>query len=269
MEFLKKHYEKIVLGVVLVGLVGSLVFLPFYIDADKAKMAALIDLVVNPHVSALPDLNLSAQTAIATRLQAPYNLDFETTNKLFNPLEWQKTPDGHIIKISTGNEVGIHAAVVTNIAPLYLVLTLDSVATNELGARYVIGIEKQAAAALSKRRKTQRYVSVGDKPNDTFALVQVKGAPENPDALVLKLLDSGELVTLPHDKPFRRVDAYTADFRYDPEKKVFHGLRAVGSPSETNVSFGGTDYVVVDVNKNELILADQSNQKKTSLPFSP
>ncbi len=55
-----------------------------------------------------------------------------------------------------------------------------------------------------------------------------------------------------------------ADFRYDPEKKVFRDRR-VGD----KVSFGGTDYVVVEVNQNELILSDQSNQKKTSLPFAP
>jgi hypothetical protein len=35
------------------------------------------------------------------------------------------------------------------------------------------------------------------------------------------------------------------------------------------VGFGGVDYVIVEVNKNELILQDQSNQKKTSLPFAP
>ncbi len=35
MEFLKKHYEKILLGVVLAGLIGVLVFMMFYIAADK------------------------------------------------------------------------------------------------------------------------------------------------------------------------------------------------------------------------------------------
>jgi len=35
------------------------------------------------------------------------------------------------------------------------------------------------------------------------------------------------------------------------------------------VSFGGGDYAVFDVNQNELILSDQSNQKKTSLPYKP
>ena len=54
------------------------------------------------------------------------------------------------------------------------------------------------------------------------------------------------------------------DFRYDPEKKVFRARRA-----GDKVSFNGTDFIVDDVNENELILQDQSNQKKTSLPFTP
>ena len=82
--------------------------------------------------------------------------------------------------------------------------------------------------------------------------------------MILKLVDSGELVPISRDKPYRRVDARTADFNYDPEKKTFRARR-IGDP----VSFGGVDYVVSEVNQNELILSDQSNQKKTSLPFAP
>jgi hypothetical protein len=92
----------------------------------------------------------------------------------------------------------------------------------------------------------------------------VKGAAENPDALIVKLNDSGETVTIPRSQPFKRVDDYSADFRYDPEKKVFHDRR-VGD----KVAFGGADYVVVEVSSNQLTLADQSNQKKTSLPITP
>ena len=263
MDFLKKHYEKILLGIVLAGLVGALVFLPFYIGSETQKMADLRNQYINPPVKALTNLDLTVQSNAMLRLQSGYKLDFENGNKLFNPLEWQKGPDGQPVVRHLGNE-GIKAVVVTNIAPLYLVLTLDSITTNELGARYVIGVEKQAEKTPAKRHKQQRYISLGDKPNDTFALVAVKGAPENPDALVVKLGDTGETTTVTKEKPYRRVDAYAADFRYDPEKRNFHGRR-VGD----KVSFNGTDYIVADVNQNELILSDQSNQKKTSLPFTP
>jgi hypothetical protein len=185
----------------------------------------------------------------------------ETANKVFNPFEWVKTPDGRLVKKATSLT---QAVVVTNITPLYLILTLESVATNELGARYVIGVQKQADKSPSKRVKQQRYVSLGDKPNDTFELKEIKGPADNPDSLVLKLGDSGELATLSRSQPFRRVDGYMADFRYELEKKSFKAQR-VGNV----VSFGGASYQVFDITPNEVVLSDQSNQKKTPLPFVP
>ena len=262
MDFLKKHYEKILLGLVLAGLVGALVFMPFYISSDNAARAALTDTIIHSPVKELADLDLTPEVNVATRLQSAYNLDLETTNRVFNPMEWQKNQDGNIVPVAT--HVGPRMAIVTGITPLYLIITLDSVTTNELGARYAIGVEKQGDKVLAKRRKQQRYVSVGDKANDTFALVSIKGAPENPDEVLIKLVDSGEQISFSREKPFRRVDAYAADFRYDPEKKVFRARRA-----GDKVSFNGTDFIVDDVNENELILQDQSNQKKTSLPFTP
>ncbi len=261
MQFLKKHYEKILLGVVLAGLIGVLVFMLFYITADKQAMENNENSLINTPVKPLPDLDLTTNNAAMKRLETPFTLDFETGNKIFNPFIWEKMADGQMVKKGS---IGAHVAVVTAIKPLYFILSLKSVSTNEFGVRYVVGVERQAAALISKRREQSRYVSLGEKPNDTFELLKVNGPPDNPDSLVVKLVDSGETVTVPRDHSYQRVDAYMADFRYDPEKKVFRDRRA-----GDKVTFGGTDYLVLEVNKNELILSDQSNQKKTSLPFTP
>ena len=263
MEFLKKHYEKIVLGIVLAGLVGALVFMPFYISSDNhATQESTDQIIMNPSAKELPPVDLTPQTALAARLHSEYKLDLVSTNRLFNPMEWQRTSDGNLIPVAS--RVGPQMVVITNITPLYLVLQFDSVTTNELGARYVVKVEKQAATAASKRRPVSRSVSQGDKPNEFFSLVQAKGAAENPDELLLKLVDTGEEISISHDKPFRRVDGYSADFRYDPERKIFHAKR-IGD----KVSFNGTDFLVDDVNQDELVLQDQSNQKKTPLRFTP
>jgi len=262
MDFLKKHYEKLLLGLMLAGFIAVLVFMLFYIASDKSEMANKRDSLTNPHVKALTNLDLTIEEDALTRVKSPYNLDFDTTNKLLNPMEWQKALDGSLIPKAT--KTGLQMAVVANITPLYLNVSLDSVVTNELGATYIVRVERQAAPQPAKRRPVPHYATVGDKPNDAFQLLEIKGAKENPDALVLKLVDSGDVITIAKDKPYRRVDAYAADFRYDPERKMFKGKR-VGD----KVSFGGVDYAVVEVNQNELILEDQSNQKKTSLPFVP
>jgi hypothetical protein len=94
--------------------------------------------------------------------------------------------------------------------------------------------------------------------------VDVKGPPENPSEVVLKLADTGETISIARDKPFQRVDAYTADLKYDPERKTFSGRR-VGSA----ISVGGQDYIVVAIDADEVILSAQSNQKRTTLRYAP
>jgi len=264
MDFLKKHYEKILLGIMLLGLIGALIAMLFYVEADKDAMEKQRQEVLYPSVRALTNLDLTVQDAALARHQSAYTLELERTNKLFNPLEWQKTADGQLLKIVTGSEVGTGAALVTAITPLYLVLSLDQVLTNELGARYTIGVERQAAPAISKRKKQSRYISPDEKkPNDTFSIVAVQGDLASPSAVVVKLVDSGEEASIARDKPWRRIDGYTADLRYDLEKKNFRSLR-VGD----KVAFAGTEYLVAEISAKELILSDQSNQKKTSLLFA-
>ena len=81
--------------------------------------------------------------------------------------------DGSPIKIESGNEVGPGAVVMTQITPLYLILTLDSVQTNEFGARYIMSVERQAEPVSWKRAKRQHYASMGEK-NETFTITAVQ-----------------------------------------------------------------------------------------------
>jgi hypothetical protein len=263
MDFLKKHYEKILLGAVLAGLIGALVFMPFYISKDNADMTELTEGIIKRTPAELPPLDLTAETTVSGRLRTAYNLDLETVNRGFNPMEWVKNPDGTMV---LAGHNGPQLIVVTNITPLYLNITLDSWSTNEIGTRYAVGVEKQGAKLASQRHKVPRFVSKGDKANETFALVDVKATPDNPDAdeLTIKLVDTGEVVTISKQKPYHRVDAYSADFRYPPENKTFRSRR-----EGDKVSFNGTDFIVDGVSQNEVILQDQSNQKKTTRPFNP
>jgi hypothetical protein len=261
MDFIKKNYEKILLSVVLVGLVGALVFMAFVIPNEQEKVREIGEGIISVRVEKLTNLDLTEQSNVVERLQSPYQLDWDTTNKLFNPVGWQKRMDGSLIK-ATGTSP--QAAVVTGITPLYMTLTLDSVETNEFGARYVISVERQAAAYPAMRRKQQRYVSMDDSKKDVFTLVQVKGPPENPDNLVLKLADTGQTNNVSKDKPFRRVDGYTADLKYDLENRSWSGQR-IGN----HLRFAGDDYTVVDINSNEVVLSAQSNQKKWTLRYAP
>jgi hypothetical protein len=269
MDFVKKHYEKILLTVVLLGLVGALVFLPFLIAKDQDEQRQISSMVLNPKVLPLPALDMSRQTNVTGRLQSPYVLDFSETHKLFNPLQWQKTPSGIMIPVKSGT-IGPSAVVVTKTTPLYLIVTLDSIDTNSLPtnaqtARYVISVERQAAATPGQRGKRQHYVSPGEKI-EAFKILEAKGSLEDPAQLelVLQLADASGRVSLTRGTPYRRVDGYTADLKYDPEGKKWAGQR-VGAA----LRFAGDDYIIVAINQDAVILSARSNQKKTTRPYSP
>ena len=262
MDFVRKHYEKILLGVVLLGLVGALVFLPFWILHDRDDLVATRTGITSQPVQSLSPLDLTEQSNAIQRLQSPYKLNFETTNKLFNPVEWQKAVNGTFIKIESGREVGPQAVEVTRISPLYFVLTLDSVETNE-PVRYIVGVERQAAAASWQRTKRQHYGTVGEK-NDVFTITAAKDSPDNSTQLVLRLTDTSESVVLSKDKPFSRVDGYKVDLKYNPEGKSWQDQRV-----NDKLKFYGDDYIIVAISENEVVLSARSNQKKTTLTYNP
>jgi hypothetical protein len=261
MDFVKKHYEKILLSVVLLGLMGVLVFMLYLIPSDRQRLADIRLSIISHAVKPLDPLDLTRETNVSARLQSPYKLDFSTTNKLFNPVPWQRKADGTLIK---GSQAGPTAAVVTKITPLCLILTLDSIETNEFGARYVISMERQAAVLPAQRVKRQHYASVGEK-NETFTIADVNGSPGDPAQLklILQLTDTGERATLSKDKPFRRTDGYSADLKYDLEGKKWQGQR-IGA----DLKFAGDDNIIVAINQDSVILRARSNDKKTTLTYN-
>ncbi len=262
MDLLKKHYEKILLGGVLLILAVSAGLLPMMISGERDDLRSKADAIINLPPKALTALNLSNQVGTLRQLEAGIRIDLTTSNKVFNPVLWQKAPDGRLIKVQTGEEVGPRALVVTKPSPLYFTVTLDSVSTNEAGvARYAIGVEREASPDVAKRRKKSYYVNVGDK-NDAFQFREVKAVAEGGPELVLDLTDTGETVRLSKNKPFQREDGYTVDLKYDPENKKWTNQRIGGA-----LKLGGEDYNIVAITKNELVVLAKSNQKKTPVPI--
>ena len=104
--------------------------------------------------------------------------------------------------------------------------------------------------------------------NEGFKLTDVKGPPENPDELVLTLADTGETAKLSKSQPFRRVDAYTADLKYDPEPRNTT-VNAAGLRMGAYLSFADDEYNIIAIDKNDVILLAQSNQKHYTLRYAP
>ena len=260
MDFLRKHYEKVLLGVVLVGLAVAVAVLPFFISSEQQKLRDITSGVLNPKVTPLTNLDLSGPEQALKRIATPAVIDLGPPNRLFNPMPWQKAADGKLI---AGNRVGPTSLVVSNITPLYLRLTLDKVDAGipDSGPKYVIGIEKQAAPTPGQRNKKQTYCTLNPpSKNETFTMVDVKGKPEDPAQVIVELRDTGEKGVITKEQPFQRVDGYTAELHYDPEKKTWPPRR-VGD----HISFNGEDYNIVAINQNEVVLSAKVNGKKWTI----
>jgi hypothetical protein len=76
------------------------------------------------------------------------------------------------------------------------------------------------------------------------------------------LSDTGEKAPVSKAKPFKRVDTYKADLKYDPDKMLFRNCR-VGTP----VAFGGEEYNIVAISDKEVVISAKSNNKKTTITY--
>ncbi len=264
MEFLKKNYEKVLLGVVLLGLGAAAAMLPFKIGSERAALEDERSRIISRPVKALSNLDMTISEGAVKRLAQTASLDLSSTNRLFNPVPWQRTPDGRLLKFDERN-IGPNAVTILKTSPLYLTLTLDSVnVASDNAVSYTIGVQREAAAKSSDRIKKQTTCRLNDK-KDLFTLVEVKGKPDEPAQLVLQLNDTGERAPVTKEQPFKRIDGYLADLKYAPENKTWLNRRKDSLPL---LAFNGEEYNIVAIQQNEVTLQAKSNQKKWTVKSS-
>lgn len=269
MDFIKKNYEKVLLGVVLLGLVVGALFLLMMIPRERQQLDEMSNAIIKKPGKELPPLDVARPLSLIQRGGGSGCLDLTTTNKVFNPMQWQRKPDGTVIKVALGNEIGPEAVVVTKITPLYLTVTLDSV-ENIGGTLYYVVIAQNEAAAKPSDRGRKRFSAIPNVKKDNFVIREVRGPVENPTELVLEFVDGNERISVTKDTPFRRVAGYTADFRYPPENKTWPNQRVgAGLPGMPQIVIASEAYNVVAITKNEVVLSARSNNKKTPRPFTP
>lgn len=264
MEFIKKHYEKILLGAVLLGLTAALGYLPFKIAKEREELESYRQQILNVSPKELPPVNLARQIAAFQRAQTPITLNFAGEHNLFNPVQWQKRADERLIKVTNTREIGPQALVVTKVTPLYITISFES--TNTSG--YLIKIEKETEI-ISRKRTTSRYLSLEKPKADNLTLHEVKNLPGQPLELSLELTETGEKFTIAMGRPFRRVDGYTVDLKYPPENRTWSARR-----EGNTLPFAGDEYTIKSIKEvapgeYEIVLSAKSTDKKTTIKYKP
>src|SRR5882757_322850 len=113
MQFLKKNYEKIVLGAV--------AFLPIMVSQENKKLDELENQALPPRPKPLPPLELDKLDAMVKRSQVGVSLNLSGnqsgSHKIFNPVRWQMKADHTIFPNPAGTE--INSLQITKISPLH------------------------------------------------------------------------------------------------------------------------------------------------------
>jgi hypothetical protein len=252
MEFLKNHYEKVLLSVVLLALAVVTALLP-----SKAKTIESVP--SEPPVKksfAMPDVGTN-KVAIA-RLEKPAPLIWDGPHNVFNPVKWKRRPNGAIEKILSRTQEGPHALQILRVTPLHFILSFDSVVGSAANLRYQFGIIREAETNISMRRKIGAYAVVGEK-TDYFTLKDFKGTAESPTELRLELTN-GVSVNVSKESPYKRVDGYAADLRYVPEDKVYTDRRK----GDALILAGETNNIVA-IFEDKVVLSAHSTGERTTV----
>ena len=260
MQFLKKHYEKLLLSLVLLLLAGVAVWLFLKIEQKREEMEVSVTPTSKPKQIAPTDLT-PYNTALQ-KAKTPVIVNFGPPHLLFNAVTWKQKSDGTLVKMQSSNPAD--ALTITKINPLNLIIAFDRVA----GTGFYFGVTREAATREPDRKKVARYLNEGGKSDlpgggVSFALKKVEGGAENPQSFAIELNDTKQQAVLTPAQPFMRLEGYSADLRYDLENKTFKDQR-IGS----TINFAGESYKIIAISENEVRVQAISNQKQTTVRWN-
>lgn len=260
MQFLKKHYEKIILILVLLPLFAAAGLIFFKRGEIEEQINRRVIPPSKPKV--YEPLDLSTNEVIVAQLEKGVDLKLSGEHNLFNPVLWVKSAGGQPLKVIVGDELGPNAVKIDNIEPLHTIIEFEKVSGSGDRLRYEFYVTRAADPKRANRRRRLMSVREGEK-NEVFLLREVVGIPDSPGELVLEI-GSGFRVSVAPNKPFSIVTGYSADLRYDPENKTKTDVR-----EGDTWSFAGDTYKIVAITENEVLLSAESTQKRTTVKWKP
>ena len=256
MQFLKAHYEKIILSVVLLGLVAAAALMPMKVSQEREQEEQRKSVLLPQAVKPLTPIDLTTNQQAVARASEPKRVVLAGEHNVFNPVRWQKNPDGSIYR---AQDAGPGALQITDIRPLHLKVEFDQVTGSPEEPRYRLLVLNEVQRG---NRPTPRDAGVGDK-NNMFTIEKVVGADAvNPEGLMVLLAGDKEPVKITKQEPHQRIIGHTADIAHPLEKKQWKDQKV-----RDELTFGGETYNIVAITPHEVVLSAKSNKKQTVLEF--
>ncbi|MDB6055798.1 MAG: hypothetical protein JWN25_3321 [Verrucomicrobiales bacterium] len=256
MEFLKKHYEKVILAIVLVAFLGGSVALVLQLQKSQEEATSAVTAPAKKKAAATNEV--SSLDAALDSVKNPKKIVLSGEHNLFNPVIWKKKPNGTLVKLDSDEKLQVK---LVKINYLRYIISFEK----QIGNSYYFSVTREASTKPAELKKQTKYVSLppGNAKNEYFTLLSIQGPPEDPTGFQIEVADTKEKAMVTKTTPFSRVEGYSADLRYDLENKNFTGKR-VGDV----ISFNEDDYKVIAITENEVRVLANSNQKQTTLKYT-
>lgn len=275
MEFLKSHYEKIILSLVLLLMAGGAVMLVMEAGSVQAELDSFKQVIVTTGGQRPEPPNRNAYLAAISNAQ-PRLIDLTKGHKVFNPELWYVNTNGDLV---IGTNVGVSKLFVTEIKPLRLRLDLVISGSPERPS-YLMRMTREFMTKLTDQRPVNRSISVNstnflDETKRRYLVPRaISPSPDNPTVLLDYFEPDREVekVTLQKDKPFETVVDYGARLLYAVENIQFPSpLRkdVLYERKDAQLMFAGDTNIIVEITASNVVVKAISNDKPTTIPLTP
>lgn len=266
MEFLKNHYEKLILSVVLLLLTAAAASMPFVISKNKQDIE---DKLKSPRFAGPSEYEPRSLTELEQKLRSlegDVSLRLSGEHNLVNPVGWRQRPDRSLYREDQLEPD--KALQVDSIEPLYLRADFKRATGQGLTVKYDFGIAIEAsdksAYRSERRRSMEQNQTYSDHP---FVLKDIEGDPQSPSRLTLVVTDTNERVFVYPGQPYERLDGYKANLTITQPTERSESNKYVGD----QIVIDRRKYKIVAIGKTEVTVeaADTKERTTVSLRTNP
>jgi hypothetical protein len=257
MDFFKKHYEKVVLSVVLLVVAVAAFWLTQKVSEVRQTLDEQLKQQVGGKKKSLKPVDLTNDLSALKQLESAPKLSVESDYNLFNPIRWVRAANGTLIPDPRKDPTAALKLVSTS--PLNFSIVYVGPVPGSDPIRFQFNVIREHDKKAANRRPLTTTLAEGTK-NDFFHLRELHGPKDNPGEVVVELV-GGEKVVLVRDKPYAKTMAFQGDLRLDA--KDFLGKRA-----DDTLTLGGVVYKIVAISKDELVVS-APNGTRTTVRLSP
>src|SRR5688500_20190073 len=90
MQFLKAHYEKVILSVVLLGLLAAAALMPMKVSQERQNEEQRKEVLLPKAVKPMNPIDLTTNKQFVASVEQPKRVDLAGEPNVFNPDGWQK-----------------------------------------------------------------------------------------------------------------------------------------------------------------------------------